>query len=99
MKSRVITSSQRRIMAEAVKSEVSKQIEAASVRTQGLWMVAMLNAGLSVRTINRVLKELDPVVVKYGTGIEDGVGDYALFTELQAAGIKIALPDGIMEER
>lgn len=96
MKARAITSRQRRIMDEVIRDEVSKQIDAASIRTQGLWMAAMINANLSIRTINRVLKELDHVVEKYGIGIGDGVGDYALFTELKNAGIKIKIPDGII---
>lgn len=95
MKARVFTSQQRRIMAQVIQEEAAKATESGIIRAQGLWMIAMLNAGLSVRTINRVIKELDPVVEKYSTAVDDGVGDYALYAELRAKGIRIKPIEGM----
>ena len=98
MKARAFTCSQRKVMEEVIQHEVQKQAADVANRAQALWMAAMLNADLSVRTVNRVLGELQFVVNQYGAGAKDGVSDYALFAELIEKGVKILMPEGVVKD-
>ena len=98
MKARAFTANQRRVMAEVIQKEVERQTEAVATRAQALWMAAMLNGGLSARTVNRVLGELQFVVNQYGAGAKDVVSDYALFAELIEKGVKILMPEEVLQD-
>lgn len=87
MKARYYTNDQRKRMAEIIQSEVTRQTEDVATRAQALWMAAMLNAGLSPRTVNRVMAELPEVTRRYSQNPEDG--DFALFAELKRSGVKV----------
>ena len=75
---------------EAIKQQIAKLNDDTSKRCQYLWMAAMLNAGLSVRTIKRVRKELDDVYERYDFWHrEDQCADEALVYDLRNKGLDV----------
>ncbi len=65
------------------------QLEDVGKRARYFCMAAMLNAGLSVKTVNRVVKEFWAVREKYDNAAESGVGDAMLLRDLRNAGLEV----------
>lgn len=91
MKARYVTAKEQRIIKAVAEDVVKKQLDDISTRCQYLWMAAMLDAGLSVKTVNKVAKVLVDVINRYGVYREEGVADYALWKRLNDAGINVPM--------
>lgn len=81
-----------RLIKRLAATAAEQQLDDAATRAQYLWMAAMLNAGLSPRTVARVTGQLPAVYHKYGEARQDGLGDYALVSDLRRAGLDVAMP-------
>lgn len=69
------------------------QLEDVSVRTSNRWKAAMYNAGLSVKTINKVNKLFKEVQKENSkTSVQEGLGDYELYSRLKGLGVEIEMP-------
>lgn len=90
---RIVRRDNKKIIRELAAEAACDQLSDIAERAQYLWMAAMLNAGLSVRTIKRVQKQLDYVNQQYGAAVEDGVGDATLLRDLRSAGLDVKDPE------
>ena len=93
MKANVLTAKQRELVKRCVKFATEQQLDDAVYRAQALWIAAMLNAGYDSSDVERVLVELPTVTNKYGDCRCDGIGDYTLFREINAAGVPLNMPE------
>ena len=91
MKARYLTAKETRVAKAVAEDIVKKQLDDIATRCQYLWMAAMLDAGLSVKTVNRVAVMLAEVVDRYGIYREEGIADYALCSRLRQAGINVPM--------
>lgn len=91
MKSHYMTSNQKKVAAETALKLNRKHEDDVARRAQYLWMVAMLWAGLSPKTVLRVAGELNNVTEWYKEKCKDGVGDFALVYELEQKGISVGM--------
>lgn len=73
--------------------QIAQMGEDIAKRAQYCMLVAMLDAGLSVRTINRVIKQLPEVKDRYGAYREDGCADYAFYEELRKRGLDVQMTE------
>lgn len=75
--------------------EVMMDQQAADIvrRSQGMVYAAMLNAGLSVRTVNRVIAELPDVVKAYAEMRKDRMADYDLLHGLAERGVNVEMTE------
>lgn len=90
---RIISKNDAALIKDLAKAGAVNQLEDAAKRAQYMWMAAMINAGLSPRTVERTRKQLPYVYQKYGQAVEDGIGDYALVSDLRRVGIDVELPE------
>ena len=95
MKAHYLTSKEaalvKKTAATAAARMLIKQQEDIAKRAQYCCFVAMLDAGLSPRTINRVINCLGPVKERYGQYREDECADYAFCHALQDRGINVEM--------
>lgn len=70
---------------------LQKQQEDIAKRAQYCVLVAMLDAGLSPKTVNRVVKLLGPVKDRYGKYREDECADFAFYRALRDRGINVEI--------
>lgn len=66
-----------------------QQKEAIAIRSQYLVFVAMLECGLSPKTVNRVAAMLSLVKDKYAHYQEDDLADYVFYQHLQDHGVHV----------
>lgn len=86
------TSREKQLAKKAASLMMDAQAEDICARAQGIVYAAMLNAGLSPNTVNRVIRELPHVVQQYGKYRQDGLADYEMFTALQSKGVNVSPP-------
>ena len=95
MKAHYLTSSQKalvqRTAVRTANALLLKREEDIAKRAQYCVLVAMLDTGLSPRTINRVIQNLPAVKERYGHYREDECADYAFCKALQERGIKVEM--------
>lgn len=84
-----LTSKQRKAAAYVAKAEIERQLEDTALRAQYLWMMCMIRAGLSPRTIERVKKELPEVTAAYAELQTDKLADMALIGTLERRGVTV----------
>lgn len=90
---RMIARDHQKIIKEMAVEGACDQLADVAARAQYLWMAAMLNVGLSNRTIKRVMNQLPEVYARYGDACDDGVGDAMLLRDLRSHGIEVKAPD------
>ena len=97
MKAHYLTSKEKALVqktaATAAARLLAKQQEDIAKRAQYCVLVAVLDAGLSPRTINRVIKCLGPVKERYGYYKKEECADYAFCHALQERGINVELTE------
>ncbi len=72
---------------------IDQQAEDITNRVQCMVFAAMLNAGLSVKTVNRVIAELPDVIKSYGEMRKDRMGDYDLIKGLIDRGVNVHMTE------
>lgn len=81
---------------EAIKKEFDaeweRDMEEASRRGQMLWMLAMRQCGLSLRTLDRVARETENNAAIYVKRRKDQCADMWLISELSRHGVEMSLP-------
>lgn len=93
MKARYLTAKETRIIKQVATQEAERQMQDIAKRCQYLWMAAMLDTGLSVKTVNRVAATLTEITDRYSAYREEGVADFALYTRLKEAGVDVEMTD------
>lgn len=83
---RALNAREREYMVKLVKAEADKQLHDISVRAQYVWSIAMLQAGLSPRTVNRVAKQFSALMEKYKEYAAEQLADEWARITLQDAG-------------
>lgn len=91
MKAIALTSKQRQLISALAEKEFEEKINDAIVRSHYLMFAAMVEAGLSPRTVNKVADMLVEVSEKYKDYKTDQIADYAFCSRLNAAGIKVPI--------
>ena len=95
MKARYLTSAEKAIVRKTAEMVATKIIaerqEDIAKRAQYCCFVAMLDANLSPRTINRVIKCLGPVKERYGQYKEDQCADLGFYMALHERGIDVEM--------
>ena len=91
MKSHYMTANQKKVAAETALKLNRKHEDDVARRAQYLWMISMLWAGLSPKTVLRVATKLNDVTEWYKEKCADGVGDFALVYELEQKGISVGM--------
>ena len=91
MKAHYLSNREAKVARQYAAGIITKQAELAAQRAQYLWMAAMLNAGLSAKTVNRCMIELQAVAETYAACVngEDHDGDCRLARELMARGVQV----------
>ena len=89
MKAHYINAKERKTAARIAYELNRKHEDDVARRAQYLWMISMLWAGLSPKTVLRVAGELNNVTEWYQEKCKDGVGDFALVYELGQKGIEV----------
>ena len=89
MKSHYINAKERKAAAQIAYELNRKHEDDVARRAQYLWMVSMLWAGLSPKTVLRVATKLNDATEWYKEKCADGVGDFALVYELEQKGIEV----------
>ncbi len=92
MKARYLTAKEIKVAKAVARDIAEHELDGAAYRAQCLWMAAMLNAGFTVDDVHNVMRALPEVLEKYGEYKEDGVADYALYSELNNAGLSVEIP-------
>lgn len=97
MKAHYLTSNQaalvKKTAATAAARILARQQDDIAKRAQYCCLVAMLDAGLSPRTINRVIRCLEPVKERYGYYKEEECADFAFFQALKERGINVEMTE------
>lgn len=97
MKAHYLTSKEaalvKKTAATAAARLLAKQQEDIAKRAQYCMLVAMLDARLSPRTINRVIRCLEPVKERYGYYKEEECADFAFCRALQERGINVEMTE------
>lgn len=83
---RAMNAREREYMVKLVKTEADKQLHDISVRAQYVWSIAMLQSGLSPRTVNRVAKRFPAAMKKYKEYAAEQLADEWARITLQDAG-------------
>lgn len=78
-----------KIAADTATRLANEQKEAIAIRSQYLIFVAMLECGLSPKTVNRVAGMLSLVKDKYAHYNEDQLADYVFYQHLQDHGVNV----------
>lgn len=86
---RAMNAREREYMVKLVKAEADKQLHDISVRAQYVWSIAMLQAGLSPRTVNRVAKQFPALMEKYKEYAAEQLADEWARITLQDAGCNV----------
>lgn len=88
-----LTSRERQIVTKIAVDTATRladeQKEAIAIRSQYLIFVAMLECGLSPKTVNRVAAMLSLVKDKYAHYNEDQLADYVFYQHLQDHGVNV----------
>ena len=91
MKAHYINAKERKAAAQIAYELNRKHEDDVARRAQYLWMISMLWAGLSPKTVLRVATKLNDVTEWYKEKCADGVGDFALVYELEQKGIDVGM--------
>lgn len=91
MKAHYINAKERKTAAQIAYELNRKHEDDVARRAQYLWMISMLWAGLSPKTVLRVATKLNDVTEWYKEKCADGVGDFALVYELEQKGIDVGM--------
>lgn len=91
MKARYFTKKQEEAILRCAKAGAESQIKQAVARTEAILYLSMHNAGLSSRTINKVIAEKKKIYEGAGEYKKDGVMDFALQSHLDELGINFKL--------
>lgn len=88
---RCITAQQKVIAKKVAEQIIDAQAEDMTNRAQCMVFAAMLNAGLSVKTVNRVIAELPDVIKGYGEARKERLGDYDMIQGLIDRGVNVTM--------
>ena len=93
MKANYATSAQRKRMVQVCKMQVEEQLDDAVKRAQYIWAMAMLKAGLSPKTVNKVKDLVPGIAERYADYRTDKIADFAFHSKLQEAGVDIDMTE------
>lgn len=88
---RYLTTKEKAAARIAAESVLDAQVEDITNRVQCMVFAAMLNAGLSARTVNRVIDQLPDVIYSYGRLRKEKLADYDMIQGLIARGVKVRM--------
>lgn len=91
MKAHYFTAKQKQAILKCARAGAEAQIKQACKRNDAMMALAMYNIGLSVKTINKALKERDKMYEKFGEYREDGCADYGFQHHLDELGIDLKI--------
>lgn len=92
MKAHYLTAKEKRIMQTAMNA-ADAQAEDIGKRVGYIWCIAMHHAGLSSKTINKVLKLVPNVTEIYSDMRTDELADFAFCSKLQEQGIEVEMTE------
>lgn len=91
MKARYITAKEKKIATQVAEDLIDKAADDIKKRAECLVYAAMLNAGLAVSTVNRVIKHQEETEQGYARARLDKLGDYALIQGLIDRGVNVTM--------
>lgn len=91
MKAHYFTAKQKEAIKKCAEAGAQAQIMQACARTDAMWALSMYNIGLSVKTINRTIKEKQKTFNETVEYRKDGVLDFGLQYHLDELGINLKL--------
>jgi len=95
MRAHVVTAKERRIIKEVASLSTQRAVEAklqdAVIRSHYMCFAAMLKAGLSARTVNRVAAMLDQCAAEYAEYKTDELADYIFHKKIVEAGVPVPM--------
>lgn len=80
-------------MMQAAMQAADEQTRDIERRCGYIWAYAMLAAGLSARTVNRVARTVPEVKHLFGTYREDRLADFAFVSKLREKGVKASMTE------
>lgn len=93
MKARYITAKEKKIATQVAEDLIDKAADDIKKRAECLVYASMLNAGLAVSTVNRVIKQQYDTEQGYAKAREDKLGDYALIQGLIDRGVNVTMTE------
>lgn len=89
MKARLYSAKEKDMILKLSKIGALAQLEQVGKRHDAVFAIAMHNVGLSTKTINKVVEEMQNVWQGFSDLKEDKVADYKLQSDLKQLGINI----------
>ena len=91
---------EKKVISHLVNEQIMRERDDIAKRCQYIWVLAMVQVGLSPRTIKRVIGMIPAVTDKYAEYQADEVGDYAMrYLVKEQSGIELPLTTREVEKR
>lgn len=88
-----LTAKERKLVAQLASEAANKQADDISRRASYIIFITMLRAGLSPRTVNRVVGLMPDTTEAYAEYRTDQLADYVFCTKLQEAGVQVEMTE------
>lgn len=99
MKCYTIPARERKRIAELAQKEADKERNDIATRAQYIWAMAMLQAGLAPRTVQKVCEMVPAVAEKYAEYQTESLGDLFMRETLKDRGVTMPQTSGEVKRR